>query len=260
MQDKRNRFRWALLLSSCLALPAMASEPLLEETQQAQQRQAELQARIDAADEETRKRLETLRQARREARQLEAYNAELEPLVERQAETLARRERAIETLEYTRDALPPLMRSLVSRLERFVDQDLPFLHAERLSRVESLEAMLSDSQLSTSDKLDRVLSAWRAELDYGQEMDAWSGRLDTDTPLDVDFLRIGRVGYYYLTPDGRRGGVWKSGASEWQSLDDDALKELRKGIRIARDQRAPELLALPVSIEVTEATGEESAS
>lgn len=251
MQDKRSMRRWGLVaLLSCLTATAVAQDDLLEEAQRAQQAQAELQSRIDEADRETRERLEALREAQREARRLDAYNEELEPLVARQARTIADRERALEALSETRDMLPVVLRDLVQRLEAHVERDLPFLRDERLSRVASLESMLSDSEISMPDKLDRVLSAWRAELDYGREMDSWSGRLEGEEPREVDFLRIGRVGFYYLTPDGRHGGVWKAQSGEWQSLEGDALGELRKGLRIARDQRAPEMLALPVSQEV----------
>ena len=56
-----------------------------------------------------------------------------------------------------------------------------------------------------------------------------------------------------MTPDGSEGGVWKSRGNQWQPLNDDQLAEVRKGLRIAREQRAPELLALPTSIDVTAA-------
>lgn len=42
-----------------------------------------------------------------------------------------------------------------------------------------------------------MLDIWRTELDYGREMDTWRGRLqlDDDQQLEVDFLRIGRIGF-----------------------------------------------------------------
>ena len=63
----------------------------------------------------------------------------------------------------------------------------------------------------------------------------------------MDFLRLGRVGWYYLTPDGQRGGVWSAEQDGWQPLDEAALGEVRKGLAIAREQRAPALLNLPIS-------------
>lgn len=246
------RWRVGLLLSLALSLSAdaLAAAALHDEALDAQRVQAELQARIDAADDAVRARLGALRQTREELRRLDAYNAELAPQVERQSETLDQRLAALESLAATREALPGLMRELVERLRRWVDADMPFLHDERLARVDSLEAMLGAAELAPAEKLERVLAAWRSELDYGRELDAWRGELHDSRggpARDVEFLRVGRVGWYYLTPDGSAGGVWKVEQNRWQALDDAGTAELRKALGIVREQRAPELLNLPLS-------------
>lgn len=254
MQNRASWIRWSLAgLALTVAASASATE-LREEAIAAQRTQAELQARIDGADEAVRDKLQALRQAREESRRLSRYNAELAPLVERQAATLAERREALDTLSRTREALPGLMRGMVDRLRTWVEGDMPFLRDERLARVDSLETLLADPELDTAEKLERVLAAWRAELDYGRGLDAWRGELPGDTPREVDFLRLGRVGWYYLTPDGRRGGIWQAATGDWRPLGEDVLGEVRKGLRIVREQRAPELLDLPVSRPVENAS------
>lgn len=244
-------------------MQASADEVLHKEALAAEEAQAALQARIDAADAATRADIEALRKRRRELRQLTAYNRELAPRLAQQAITLDVRVAALDALGDTREALPGMLRDLVERLHQWIEADLPFLKEERLARVDSLEALLADGEVSHAEALDRVLAAWRRELDYGRELDAWRGLLDV-VPLagrapneageslsrEVDFLRLGRAGFYYLTPDGREGGVWKASADQWQPLDSAERAELDKGLRIVRDQRAPALLALPVSQSV----------
>ncbi len=230
---------------------------LRDASAQAQQEQAALQDKIDAAADETRELLTRLRDASREASRLERYNDELARRNQAQQALIEKRREAIDQLSVTREALPGQLRDMVSQLRTLIEADLPFLREERLARVESLDAMLDDSEMSAGDKLDRVLSAWRTELDYGREMDAWQGPLVGDDDRQVDYLRVGRIGLYYATPDGRAGGVWRADAEEWQPLEGDALDELRKGLRIARDQRAPALLDLPVSVTVeTQSAGD----
>ncbi|WP_240454184.1 DUF3450 domain-containing protein [Halomonas sp. NO4] len=253
----------ALLLGTILvALPAAGDTPLPEEALEAQRQQAALQERIDAADEATREQLRELRELRDETRRLAEHNAERAPRLDRLAERLESREAALNALENTREALPGLKRALVERLARWIERDLPFLVESREARVASLEQSLSDPELSEADQLERILGAWRTELDYGRELDAWRGYLgrEGERRREVDFLRLGRVGLYYLTPDGREGGVWLADARQWASLDEAERREVRTGLRIARDQRAPELLTLPVSQPLERRDDEEGAS
>lgn len=250
----------ALLLCVSGAAWAQGQGELREEAIAAQQAQAELQRKIDAADEATREALRELRATEREAQRLQAYNAELAPMLEQQQATIERRERALDQLSVTREVLPVLMRDMVERLRQWIETDLPFLRDERLARVESLERMLVDASLSPAEKLDRLLSVWRTELSYGREIDAWRGALVGSPDRQVEYLRLGRVGFYYLTPDGDEGGVWKAASGGWQPLNEAQLAEVSKGLRIAREQRAPELLALPVSVEVVPGQDEEAQS
>ncbi|MBZ9537912.1 DUF3450 domain-containing protein [Modicisalibacter tunisiensis] len=248
-----------LLVAAGIAGPGFAEAASLTKTAvEAQQHQAKLQARIDAADDRTREALRELRRTRREASRLEAYDEELARQVERQAQSINQRERAVSQLADAGERLPVLTRQLVGRLQALVEADMPFLHDERLARLASLQQMLDGGELSAADKLDRVLAAWRTELDYGREVDAWHGPLyqsdaqpgtaSGGAPPAVDYLRVGRLGWYYLTPDGEQGGVWQAGAHGWQPLDGDARREVRKGLRIAREERAPAMLDLPLSI------------
>jgi hypothetical protein len=246
---------WLLVAASA------GADELLQEAGEAQRAQAELQARIEAADDEVRERLEELRRLERETRQLSARNAALAPRLERQAETLDQREAAFARLAETREALPELERSLVERLARWVERDLPFLGEERRARVAGLEAGGDDPAASVEERLERILAAWRTELDYGREFDAWRGYLeDGEARREVEFLRLGRVGLYHLTPDGREGAVWRTEEARWVALDEAARREVRHGLRIARDQRTPALLRLPISVSQAprpESVGEE---
>ena len=247
----------ACLLVAAGVLGTAQAASLHETAVEAQRRQANLQEKIDAADDRTRQALRELRRARREASRLEAYDDELARQVERQAQAIGKRERAVSQLADAGERLPVLTRRLVGRLQALVEADMPFLRDERQARIDSLQQMLDGGELSAADKLDRVLAAWRTELEYGREVDAWHGRLyqpeqagngASGESRAVDYLRVGRLGWYYLTPNGEQGGVWQADAHRWQPLDGDARREVRKGLRIAREERAPAMLDLPLSV------------
>lgn len=244
-------FRLELLLGVAIGFLAAgllhAQAPPVDEASDAQRGQFELQSRLDEADDETRELLGELRRLEVETRRLEVDNLTLAADLAAREATLGRRDSALNGLEDVRAALPGLNRGLSTRLAQWVNRDLPFLVEERRARVASLD----DETLPVTERLERLLSAWRGELAYGRETDAWRGYLnDGDSRREVDFLRMGRVGLYYLTPDGRQGGVWRAGESRWKALEDRQRAEVRKGLRIARDQRAPEMLELPMSIAI----------
>lgn len=221
---------------------------------EAQQTQAALQQQIDAADEETRGALEELRRLERETRQMEATNASLSARLVEEAERQQRLSTALNTLEETRAALPLIEQDMQAQLTRWIEQDMPFLRDERLARVvHSDEAQSSN----TVERINGLLEAWRVELEYGRDIDSWRGRLQSPegNAREVDYLRVGRIGFYYLTPDAREGGVWDAANHEWLPLDERARREVRNGLRIAADQRTPDLLRLPLSITVAEQQG-----
>ncbi|PRY66059.1 uncharacterized protein DUF3450 [Vreelandella songnenensis] len=221
---------------------------------EAQQTQAALQQQIDAADEETRDALEELRRLERETRQMEASNAALSARLIEEAERQQQLGTALDTLEETRAALPLIEQDMTAQLTRWIEQDLPFLRDERLARVAR-----SDEQAGADsvERINSLLETWRVELDYGREIDHWRGRLEKveGSAREVDYLRVGRIGYYYLTPDEREGGVWDAEGNEWLPLDERARREVRNALRIADDQRTPDLLKLPLSITATNQQG-----
>ncbi|WP_245391854.1 DUF3450 domain-containing protein [Salinicola aestuarinus] len=258
-------FGFAALGLASFASPAVAQDAssqasLGQASIAAQQAQAELQSKIDSADDATREALARLRQTRQQADRLERYNAELEPVVESQSERIARQAQALSQISTTREALPGEMRDMVAQLRTLIEADMPFLKRERLARVDDLASLLANDEASSADKLERIFSAWRTELDYGREMDHWRGPLNgaqsdsaqaqSQFAREVDYLRVGRTGWYYVTPDDHAGGVWRVAEGEWQALTREQIDAVRRGIRISDDQSAPELLELPASVAV----------
>ena len=235
----------------------MASDETMDQAAQsveAQQTQSELQQQIDSADEATRSAIEELRRLERETRQMETTNATLSSRLASEAERQQRLSQALDTLSDTRDALPMIEQDMAEQLARWIESDLPFLTDERLARVVSA----GNPEAGSAERIASLLEAWRAELAYGREVDSWRGRLVMEgaSPREVEYLRIGRIGFYYLTPDGREGGVWDKEGGEWLALDEPARRQVRNGLRIVNDQRTPELLQLPLSITANDQGGQ----
>jgi hypothetical protein len=154
-------------------------------------------------------------------------------------------------METTQREIVPLMLKMVEVISQFVALDIPFLPEERQFRVAELQAIMERADVSLAEKYRRVLEAYQVETEYGRTIEAYQDELELDEKIrTVNFLRIGRVGLYYLTLDGQQAGVW-DGDERWRPLDSEYLQAIDKGLKVAKKQLPPDLLVLPIKTEGT---------
>jgi hypothetical protein len=208
---------------------------------------AQSQGKIDKVADQTD---ELLREYREEVQQIDAlrvYNAQLEKLIDSQENEKATLREQIENVTVIGREVTPLMLRMVEALEQFVALDVPFLETERSNRVNHLKELMDRADVTNAEKYRRILEAYQIENEYGRTIEAYRGSLDQGSEsLPVDFLRIGRVVLLYQSLDASELGVWDQAAGKWQPLDRSYRGAIRKGLRVARKQAAPDLLRLPV--------------
>ncbi len=147
----------------------------------------------------------------------------------------------------TQQRIVPLMRSMSDALEQFVALDLPFHQEERLARVIKVKQQLSSSTITLQDKYRVLLEAFQQELEFGRGIEAWRGDLKLgEENLTVEFLRFGRTAFYFQSMDGQRSGYWDRAYKQWIEVPREFNEDIKHGLRIARNQQAPQLLALPM--------------
>ncbi len=209
---------------------------------------AEVQARIDALDDDTRAMLEEYRRSMSQIADLTAYNEQLGRLVDTQRVELADFERQFNDIEVTKRRILPLIVRQIEVLEEFVALDMPFLERERALRIQELKKLMERPEVPTSEKYRRVSEAYQIELEYGHTIEAYEGELvgAGGESRTVNFLRFGRLGLYYMTLDGLEIGFFNNESDEWELLPGEYLQSIDRAIRIARKQLPPDLVRLPV--------------
>ena len=231
--------------SSLHAEDALGS--VLAETIETNQAARLSQKKVDSLDDETREMFEQYRAVLRENESLRIYNDQLQRMTDAQQEEMVSLDRQIAEIASTHRDIVPLMLRMVDALDNFVALDLPFLPEERGRRLQNLRELMDRSDVSVSEKYRRILEAYQIENDYGRTIEGYRAELASgDVTRTVDFLRLGRVGLYYQSLDGREVGHWDRSAGAWRHLDADYRQSIRDGLRIARKQSAPDLLTLPV--------------
>ena len=241
----------ALFLAAALSAPVSPGgenlDPALQTVVRTQKDGALSQQRVEALDDEGLGLLAEYRKVNEELDDLRTYNAQMERLVADQSRELTERDQALSEIETTKRRILPLLLHMVEVLEQFVSMDLPFLSDERSLRVAHLKRLMDDADTPLSEKYRRVMEAYQVEVQYGHTIEAYQGELrDRGSTRTVEFLRLGRVGLYYLSLDGKHSGHWDRSSGSWVTLDGSYRGSIAKAIRVARKQTAPDLIRLPV--------------
>ncbi len=239
-----------MLILTLSATAAAVDDPLeasINARISSNQQEAKTQGRIENLSDKTRVMLEEYQQLSRELEVLTTYNDQLQRLVNHQEEEKRSIQEQMAGLEATQREIVPLILQMTASLQEFVAVDHPFLPEERAQRVVQLQELMDRADISIGEKYRRVLEAYQIEMEYGRTIEAYRGQLKTETDTrTVDFLRIGRIGLYYQTLDRQETGEWNTATGSWQTLPDHYSLSIRKGLRIARKQSAPDLLYLPM--------------
>lgn len=234
------------VMAASVHLIARAADPVgqaIDAAQASNNASKASQQRINSTDDQTKQMLERYRAATWQAQQLNVYAQQLEEIAGQQDAEKTSLQRQLVEMDNTDREIMPLMLRMLNSLEKFVGLDLPFLKQERQERVASLKRLMAAPEANTSEKYKRILEAYQIESDYGRTLGVERSEVDGKV---VDVLHVGRTALFYLSNDGEGAGRWNATAGKWEELDSDYIKNVRQGIRIAREQAAAELLTLPM--------------
>lgn len=145
------------------------------------------------------------------------------------------------------DCLRTLANESIAGLQNRVAAGVPFLPAERTSRLDRLRQLPDGNDPELTEKYRRILEAYRIELDYAKSIETYQDVLhNAGSQRLVEFLRVGRLGLYYQTLDGRESGVWDSKQGQWSRLASEDNEDISLDLRIAKKLEPPQLMMVPL--------------
>ncbi len=204
------------------------------------------QDRIDRLSSENDKATAEYRTVLQRIDALRVYNHQMTELIASQDAEAAQMRKEIDEVELVAREVTPLMLGMIEALDNFVALDVPFLPEERKDRIAGLRELMLRADITDSERYRRITEAYQIESDFGRTIEVYQGELESKgQKRQVEFLRVGRVAFLYQTLDGTETGVWDHRNGGWLDADDSRIA-VRKGIKIARKQTAPDLLKLPV--------------
>jgi len=203
------------------------------------------QKRVTRLAQQTADLLAEYRAVVRETESLKIYNDNLEKVVMDQRAEVVSINDQLAGLEATNRGVVPLMLDMIATLGKMIESDMPFRLEERRARVERLTDMMDQADVTASEKYRRVMEAYQGELEYGRTTEAYSAPLPT-TGQTVDFLRVGRTLLIYQTSDQLTTGWFNPTTRRFEDLPDIYRAEVKQGLAIAKNEKAPNLVMLPV--------------
>ena len=207
---------------------------------------AKSQVRIDKISDDTDRLTAEYRIVLQRIDALRVYNSQVSDLIASQKAEMASLRRQIDDVELVGREVTPLMLGMLDSIENFVELDVPFLPEERSERMAGLNEVMLRADVTDAERYRKIMEAYQVENEFGRTIEAYQGELNLDgATRQVDFLRVGRVGFYYQTLDGTETGVWDQKQRAWMDASKSA-SGVRLGIRMANKQTAPDLLRLPL--------------
>ena len=241
----------AIIAAMVLAASGSVFAQSVDQVLQAEQRRLTLaqqsQERINKVVEGTRSLEDQYRAINKEIDGLRVYNRLMVAQTDGQGAVLEDIALSMDQVDVINRQIFPLMERMIDGLEQSVALDVPFLMDERTERVDRLKAMMERPDVSVAEKFRKVMEAYQIENDYGTSTETYKQTLTLEDgkSRDYNILRIGRIGLYFQSDDTRITGRWDRESGGW-IRDDSARNEIRKGLRMAKQLIAPELIIVPV--------------
>ena len=246
------RISVALFATTVIAASGSVFAQSVDQILQAEDRRLNLaqqsQERINNIVEGTRSLEDDYRSINKEIDGLKVYNRLMAAQTNGQSAVLEDIALSMDQVDVINRQIFPMMERMIDGLEQSVALDVPFLMEERTKRVNTLKDTMERSDVSVAEKFRKVMEAYQIENEYGTSSETYTQSITNDEGVtrSYNMLRVGRIGLYYQSDDAKITGRWDNEIRDWVE-DDSARTEIRKGIRIAKQLIAPELIVIPVA-------------
>ena len=207
----------------------------------------EIQNKIDKLDIESKKIYFDYKDTLNEFNSLKNYDDQLSKIIDAQIIEISSINEQLDSLDSINIDILPLLKRMVDSLSKFITLDIPFLIEERKLRLQDLDTLIVRADVTTAEKFRKIFEAYQLEANFGKTIESYQGFLTIkESEKAVDYFRLGRLGLYYRTPNGKETGYWNSNSQQWvhegSSLDD----EIKAALDIANRQSPPNFIKLPV--------------
>jgi hypothetical protein len=161
--------------------------------------------------------------------------------------TIASYKKRINDIDEISAELLPYLTDVLKRLDGSVAKSLPFLSAERKSRLENIHKIFKNPKVTTAEKFRKAMEALQVEAEYGNNVEVYQESVKVGGSIMVaNIFRLGRLSLFFQTLDAKTSGYYNPAESSWNFLPDKYNMEIGKAIDIANKRRSIDMLVLPL--------------
>jgi seryl-tRNA synthetase len=171
------------------------------------------------------------------------YNTQIEQQLRSQEQEIASLEQQIAGMDATAVDVQAMLQRMYDELVTFVQNDVPFFKQERDERMQRITELMQNVEASPSEKFRRLMEAYQIEMEYGRTMSAYRQTLDDGR--DAEVVRLGRIVLLYRVMESGETGYWDNTQKQWVP-DPDSRAAIENALSIAKEEKAPDLIIVPV--------------
>ncbi len=248
-----------MLLAAAVSWPAAADQlnNARSLTRDMNQEAAVSQLQIDKSAEATLSMQADIERLQEQVDNLAVYRNHLTKLVNSQENELSSLNTQLHDIKSTRQGIVPLMYKMLDGLQVIINNDKPIKQQQRLRRLEKLQQMMIQADVSDAEKYRRILEAYQIEIDYGTKLGVYQSDIQVSSStqkapaqvLHLDLLHLGRVALVARSLDGLSYWQWHAQQRQWLAVTEHTA-DIDKAFKIANKQIAPSLIKLPVNMTI----------
>jgi hypothetical protein len=205
------------------------------------------QEKIEALDEISKKVYFEYKDTLNEYKSLKNYDDQLSEIIDAQFAEISNINNQIDSLDDINIDILPLLKTMTNTLRKVVNLDIPFLKEQRIERVNNLDELLLRADITTAEKFRKVFEAYQIEANFGKTIENYPGYIMLNgAEVAVDFFRLGRLGLYYRTPNGKETGFWNLNTSDWSHEGGSLNDAIKVALDISNRQSPPNFITLPL--------------
>ena len=218
-----------------------------QDTEQAIEVRQETQQRQDQWSEEKADLVRRFRAATASVGWLEQRKAEETAQAQALDDRVAELERRLDEADRLEGSMQDTLMVIFHNLEESVAGSLPFLPEERSVRLASVRDVLVRPDVTSAEKLRRLLEALQVEAGYASTVEVYQDMIEIQgEQIHADVLRIGRVALFWRTPGGGQVGNFDPAGGRWTELPGGAKRRIGLAMDMAMRLRPVELIDLPL--------------